>query len=127
MLPAEKVTLEDENLKWFPIKKLPQLGFDHKEIIIKAYHDLQQKVVVEPIIFELLPDKFTLNELQQAYEAVLDIEIDNRNFRKKAIGKTYIVSLDEKKMGTSKKPANLYMFSKDVFNKTVNNNNVAFF
>jgi len=76
----------------------------------------------EPLIFELLPDKFTLNELQFAYESVYETEVDNRNFRKKAIGKTYIVALDEKRTGNSKKPASLYMFSKDIYEKmgTVN-------
>jgi len=72
-----------------------------------------------------LEDKFTLNELQFAYESVLDIEIDNRNFRKKAISKTYIVPLDEKRVGPeSKKPANLYMFSKDIYEKTANRNHI---
>lgn len=124
LLPKEKVILNDENTKWFPIKKLPLLGFDHKEIIASAKNDLQQSVMSEPVIFEFLPNKFTLNELQMAYESVLDIEIDNRNFRKKAISKTYIVQLDEKRVGGSKKPANLYMFSKDVYQKVSNKNHI---
>ncbi|MGQ1891061.1 NUDIX hydrolase [Thermophagus sp. OGC60D27] len=118
LLPTEKVTLKNDNVKWFHIKKVPPLGFDHEEIITRAYDDLKQKVMVEPTIFEFLPDKFTLNELQQAYQSVLDITIDNRNFRKKIIGKTYIVPLPEKRTGISKKPANLYMFSRDIFEKT---------
>nr|WP_320119603.1 NUDIX hydrolase [uncultured Marinifilum sp.] len=124
LLPAQLIELKDDNTSWFPVKKLPQLGFDHKEIISRAIEDLKQKVMSEPIIFEFLPDKFTLNELQLAYEAVLDIEIDNRNFRKKAIGKTYIVRLDEKRVGNSKKPANLYVFSKDIYEKTNNKNQI---
>lgn len=124
LLPKENVTLKDENTKWFPIKEIPQLGFDHNEIINSAYNDLKQKVMSEPLIFEFLPDKFSLNELQLAYESILDIEIDNRNFRKKAISKTYIVQLDEKRVGISKKPANLYMFSKDIYEKTNKKNNI---
>lgn len=124
LLPVEKVRLNDSNVKWFSLKQLPQLGFDHAEIIAAAYSELQKNVMSEPIIFEFLPDKFTLNELQLAYESVLDIEIDNRNFRKKAISKTYIVQLDEKKVGGSKKPANLYMFSKDIYEKTSNKNHI---
>lgn len=118
LLPAERVKLPDENTSWFHIKDLPVLGFDHKQIAEKALADLRQKVMTEPLIFELLSDKFTLNELQSAYEAVLDLEIDNRNFRKKAISKTYIVPLDEKRIGASKKPAKLYMFSKDIYKRT---------
>ncbi len=123
LLPTHKVMLKNENIQWYRIKNLPLLGFDHNEIITRAYADLQQKVMSEPLIFEFLDDKFTLNELQLAYESVLDVEIDNRNFRKKAIGKTYIVSLDEKRVGgASKKPAKLYMFSKDIYEKTSNKN-----
>lgn len=118
LLPSERITLKNANTQWFSLKDLPPLGFDHKQIIEHACTDLKQKVMVEPLIFELLPDKFTLNELQVAYEAVLDIEIDNRNFRKKAISKTYIVPLDEKRTGTSKKPASLFMFSRDIYNRT---------
>jgi hypothetical protein len=124
LLPSSQVTLKDNNTQWFPINNLPQLGFDHKEIIARAYTDLQQKVMSEPVIFEFLEDKFTLNELQLAYEAILDIQIDNRNFRKKAISKTYIVPLDEKRVGTSKKPAQLYMFSRDIYTKISNKHSV---
>lgn len=127
LLPANLVSTKNTDLEWFSIHKLPQLGFDHKDIIMKAYEELQQKIMTEPIIFELLPDKFTLNELQAAYEAILNIKIDNRNFRKKAISKTYIVPLDEKRIGTSKKPANLFMFSKDVYEKTANKNYIINF
>ncbi|MGQ8336233.1 NUDIX hydrolase [Sunxiuqinia sp. A32] len=125
LLPTELVSLKDDNLKWFSVNELPQLGFDHKEIIMKAYEDLQQKVMIEPIIFEFLPDKFTLNELQIAYEEVLNIKIDNRNFRKKAIGKKYIVPLEEKRKGISKKPANLYMFSRDIYDRIANKNQIV--
>ncbi|WP_372773873.1 NUDIX domain-containing protein [Mangrovibacterium sp.] len=118
LLPAESVQLKDENIQWYPIQKLPKLGFDHEEIIRQAYADLQLKVMSEPVIFEFLDDRFTLNELQFAYESVLDVEIDNRNFRKKAISKAYIVPLDEKRVGgASKKPAGLYMFSRDIYEK----------
>lgn len=118
LLPTERMTLKSENTQWFPLKDLPLLGFDHKHIIDHACTDLKQKALVQPLIFELLPDKFTLNELQLAYKSVLDIEIDNRNFRKKAISKTYIVPLDEKRTGASKRPASLYMFSRDIYDRT---------
>ncbi len=118
LLPTERITLKSGNTQWFPLNDLPQLGFDHKQIIEHACTDLKQKVMVEPLIFDLLPDRFTLNELHVAYEAVLKVEIDNRNFRKKAISKTYIVPLDEKRTGASKKPSKLFMFSRDIYNRT---------
>jgi hypothetical protein len=124
LLPINRITLRNKNTQWFSINDLPKLGFDHNEIIERAYNFVRQKIKSDPIIFEFLEDKFTLNELQMAYEAVLDIYMDNRNFRKKAISKTYIVQLDEKRIGTSKKPANLYMFSQDIYNKTYNKNNL---
>lgn len=124
LLPTQMVDLRNENTKWFPIKELPILGFDHHEIITYASEDLKNKVMSEAVIFEFLPDKFTLNELQLAYESVLNIEIDNRNFRKKAISKTYIVPLDEKRVGGSKKPARLFMFSKDIYEKTSSKNHI---
>ncbi len=118
LLPADRISLNSKNTSWFHIKELPPLGFDHKQIIEFSLADLRQKVLAEPMIFELLPDKFTLNQLQAAYEAVLDKDIDNRNFRKKAVHKAYIVPLDEKRTGASKKPSMLYMFSRDIYNRT---------
>ena len=118
-LPIETINIEEkEDLKWFPINKLPEIGFDHESIITDAYEDLKSKIMTEPIMFDLVPMKFTLNELQIAYEIALNITLDNRNFRKKAISKPYIVPLeDKKKTEMSKKPSKLYMFSSDIFEK----------
>ncbi|MGJ8734004.1 MAG: NUDIX hydrolase [Cellulophaga sp.] len=110
------------NAKWFPVNNLPEVGFDHKNIILEAYEDLKVKCLSEPIIFKLLPDKFTINEVQDLYQSILCIEIDNRNFRRKLINKKYIIALDEKQVGVSKKPAQLYMFSKDIYDKMFQKN-----
>ena len=104
------------------MNELPKLGFDHHQIIVEAYEDLKIKCLQDPIIFELLPDKFTINEVQDVYQSILGIEIDNRNFRRKLINKKYIVPLDEKQIGVSKKPAQLYMFSKDIYTKMFQKN-----
>ncbi|MEH6771255.1 NUDIX hydrolase [Maribacter arcticus] len=124
LLNTEDVKLKnnDHNVKWFPVRKLPELGFDHEQIIKEAYEDLKTKCLSEPIIFELLPDKFTINDVQDAYQSILAIEIDNRNFRKKIISKKYIIPLDEKQVGVSKKPAQLYMFSRDIYEKMFKKN-----
>lgn len=79
------------------------MGFDHRRIINEAYADLKAKSLSEPIIFELLPNKFTVKELQDVYESILGIEIDNRNFRRKLLTKKYLIELDEKQVGISKK------------------------
>jgi len=124
LLKTEDVSIEDNKYKaqWFSINDLPELGFDHKHIILEAYEDLKTKCLQEPIIFELLPDKFTINDVQDLYQSILGIEIDNRNFRRKLINKKYLVPLDEKQVGVSKKPAQLYMFSKDIYNKMFQKN-----
>lgn len=124
LLKTDSVDIKNNKYqaKWFPVEELPELGFDHKEIILEAHEDLKTKCLSEPIIFELLPDKFTINDVQDLYISILGIEIDNRNFRRKLINKKYIIPLDEKQVGVSKKPAQLYMFSKDVYKKMFQKN-----
>jgi 8-oxo-dGTP diphosphatase len=119
LVKTHEVNLENNthHPQWFPMNNLPELGFDHKDIINEAYIDLKEKSLYKPIIFELLPDKFTIKELQDTYESILGNEIDNRNFRRKVLTKKYIVELDEKQVGISKRPSQLFMFSKDVYQK----------
>ncbi|MDO6516650.1 NUDIX hydrolase [Zobellia uliginosa] len=124
LLKTDDVDLKNNKYqaKWFPVSDLPQLGFDHEKIILEAYEDLKTKCLSEPIIFKLLPDKFTINEVQDLYQSILGIEIDNRNFRRKLIKKKYIIALDEKQVGVSKRPAQLYMFSLDLYEKMFKKN-----
>ena len=124
LLQTYEVDLKNNkyNAQWFPIHNLPQLGFDHKKIIDQALADLKTKAMNKPIVFEMLSDKFTINELQDIFESVLDIKLDNRNFRRKMITKKYLIGLDEKQIGVTKKPSKLYMFSKDIYEKMHKNN-----
>ncbi|MBU2938556.1 NUDIX domain-containing protein [Lacinutrix sp. C3R15] len=124
LLKTEDVDLKNNKnkAKWFPVNNLPEVGFDHEQIILEAYEDLKVKCLSKPIIFKLLPDKFTINDVQDLYQSILGIEIDNRNFRRKLINKKYIIALDEKQVGVSKKPAQLYMFSKDIYDKMFQKN-----
>lgn len=119
LLKSSEISIKciSKKAKWFDINKLPVLGFDHKQIINEAFEDLKTKSLYSSIIFELLPDKFTIKDLQDLYESLLTIKIDNRNFRRKVLSKKYIIPLDEKKIGVSKKPAQLFMFSKDIYKK----------
>jgi 8-oxo-dGTP diphosphatase len=109
---------EHQQTKWFPANKLPILGFDHEKIILKALECLRIKLSREPIGFELLPEKFTLTQMQKLYEAVLGTKFDRRNFRKKVAQMKYLIPLDEKQTGVAHKPAQVYIFSRDVYDRT---------
>ena len=109
---------EHRNVSWYPINDLPELGFDHQQIIEKALEQLRIKVRHEPVVFELLPEKFTISQLQDIYEAILGTSFDRRNFRKKVSQMKYIIALDEKQKGVAHKPAQIYIFSKDVYDRT---------
>ena len=124
LLKTEEVDIINNQYQpnWFPVKDLPNLGFDHEQIIMEALENLKTKCLSEPIIYELLPDKFTINEVQDVYQSILNIELDNRNFRRKLISKKWIIALEEKQTGVSKKPSQLYMFSKDIYEKLVHTN-----
>ena len=124
LLKTEDVDINKNQYQanWFPVMNLPNLGFDHEQIILEAMEDLKTKCLSEPIIFKLLPDKFTINEVQEVYQSILNIEFDNRNFRRKLIAKKYIIALDEKQVGVSKKPSQLYMFSKEVYERLFQKN-----
>lgn len=114
-----KLSRQKDKAEWFPIHDLPDLGFDHKEIIDKTLEIMKIKARMEPIIvFELLPEKFTLTQLQKVYEAITDTPLDRRNFRKKVAQMRFIVPLDEKQKGVSHKPAQLHFFSREVYERT---------
>jgi 8-oxo-dGTP diphosphatase len=115
-----KLSVKDKNIQWFPVEVIAEmeLAFDHKQIYFKALEALRSKVKLEPIVFELLPDRFTLTQLQKLYEAVLGIQFDKRNFRKKVSQMEYLVPLKEKQKGVAHKPAQLFVFSRDVYEKT---------
>ncbi|MHA3772921.1 NUDIX hydrolase [Verrucomicrobiota bacterium sgz303538] len=95
---------------WFPVADLPTLAFDHREILKTALERLRGKVRYEPIGFELLPPKFTLSQLQHLYEAVLQTEVDKRNFRKKILSMELLVPLDEQVRTGAHRPAQLFRF-----------------
>jgi 8-oxo-dGTP diphosphatase len=102
---------------WIDVKQVPRLAFDHAEIIAAGLKHLQLSLRNEPIGFELLPDKFTIRELQTLYEVILDCSLDNRNFRKKILKSRYLVQLDEKQRGVAHKPAHFYRFDRHTFEK----------
>ena len=108
----------NRKVKWTPVENIEALAFDHNEVLISALDDLRIQMRTSPIGYELLPKKFTLSQLQKLYEVIYDTRIDKRNFRKKLSRMNYIVPLNEKQKGVAHKPAQLYMFSREVFEMT---------
>jgi 8-oxo-dGTP diphosphatase len=97
---------------WFSVRELPDLAFDHKGIIELALARLRGKLEYTTVGFELLPDKFTLSELQRVYEIILDRPLDKRNFRKKIKQMDQLTALNEKRMKGVHRPAQLYSFKR---------------
>lgn len=94
---------------WFPVAGLPQLGFDHAEILSYAVERLRNKLEYTTVGFQLLPEKFTLTELQTVYEAILEKTLDKRNFRRKIAQLKILKPLREFQHG-GQRPAQLFKF-----------------
>jgi len=103
--------------KWFSLKQAPDLIFDHHRMVELAVSRLKYRAKTEPIGFELLPDKFTMLQLQNLYESVLNEKLDKRNFTSKINALGILVKLDEKDMESSKKGSYLYQFDTDKYNE----------
>ncbi len=99
--------------EWMDINEIPALGFDHNEIFDYALNKLRTDIETYHIGFELLPKKFTLGQLQQLYEVILDKKLDKRNFRKSIKKLDDLIPLNEKQKGVYHKPAQLYSFDKN--------------
>ena len=97
--------------KWFPLDETPALAFDHDFILRKATQRLREQLHFQPIGFELLPEKFTLKELQSLYEAILGIHFARRNFAKKMFHLEILTDIEETVWPTPKREAKLYKFN----------------
>ena len=97
--------------RWFPLDEIPALAFDHDHMLRMATQRLRQEIHFHPIGFELLPEKFTLRELQSLYEAILGITFDRRNFAKKMLHLEILNELDETVWPTPKREAKLFSFN----------------
>lgn len=107
--PASSRTTE--NPEFFPVTDLPKLAYDHKTIIEYAHERLSAKITYTNAIFGLLPELFTLSQLQKAYEAVFCRDLDKRNFRKKFLSLGLIQETDKVHMQGAHRPAKLYKFN----------------
>jgi len=106
--------------EWYPITTIPALAFDHNHIVNKAFETLKSKLQSQPLGFELLPEKFTLGQLQKLYEIILGTELDKRNFRRKILNKKILIPLIEKQKGVPHKQAQLFMFDKEKYEEVKN-------
>lgn len=103
-----KLQLSHNELNWHPVNEVKKLAFDHKIILDSCLGRLQEQVMDHPVIFNLLPEKFSLRELQELYEAILGLELDRRNFRKKISIKDWLVDIDEMENDVPHRPGKLY-------------------
>lgn len=112
----EKQITHEYHAEWFPLKKIPPLIFDHLGMVKRAKARLQYKAAFHPILFELLPVKFTLPQLQNLYEGVYEVEIDKRNFSRKVLSTGLLVKQTYKDRESSKKGAFYYKLNKKKYN-----------
>ena len=113
--------IENFGAKWFSLSNVPNLIFDHEHMVDKAIKRLRLRTSINPIGFELLPEKFTMRQLQKLYEAILDKELDKRNFISKINSMDILVKLNEKDMSSSTKGSYLYKFDQNKYDKKQSN------
>ena len=105
--------------QWVDVDSIQRLAMDHKQILSAALAVLCREMLQSPVAFELLPRKFTIRALQNLYSAVLGIEIDNRNFRKKILASGFLTPTAEREQGVAHKPAQYYTFNKNAYKKAL--------
>ncbi|MCS4434640.1 NUDIX hydrolase [Aquiflexum gelatinilyticum] len=101
-----------DECQWWILEEVPELLFDHNEILKKALHSLRLELNYQPVGYNLLSEKFTMPEMMRMYEAILGSKIDPRNFQKKILNSGIVIKLNEVKKGLAHKSPNLYMFDK---------------
>ena len=117
----EEEVSSEYTAKWFDMNELPELIFDHEQMVEKALNRLRRKTKTQPVGLKLLPDKFTLPQLMTLYEAILQQSFDKRNFRKKILSFGVLNKLDEKDKTNSKKGAFFYTFDKEKYDELIQN------
>ena len=121
---AKAASWADE-LKWVPINEVGELAFDHNEVLASTYQILKYKLKREPVCFDLLPEKFALNEMQQLFEYAFDTSMDKANFRKK-IKSIPLINLNVKQKNVNHRPANLFEFDDSAYEEQINEGNYTF-
>ena len=103
-----KLSIDHHDLHWHQVNDIKKLAFDHSQILNTCLQRLRNQVMEHPVAFNLLQDKFSLRELQEVYEAILDTKLDRRNFRKKMAVKDWLEDLNEMETNLSHRPGKLY-------------------
>jgi ADP-ribose pyrophosphatase YjhB (NUDIX family) len=116
----EKQLNTDYSPEWFPLNQLPDLIFDHREMVDLAKKQLCYKAALHPILFELLPPKFTIPQLQNLYENIYDSMFDKRNFSRKVLSTGLVIKQKDKEKNNSKKGAYYYKLNKRRYNANFN-------
>lgn len=106
-----------KTVSWKPVDDIDSMAFDHLEILQKAQQQLHSKLKIQPIGFNLLPEKFTLSQLHKLYEVIAGKELDKRNFRRKMIKLEIVEKLYEKQKGVPHKPSSFYQFNLENYQK----------
>ena len=106
-----KLKIYDNELHWHDVQNVTDLAFDHQEIFDTCYKRLQKRILEHPLGFNLLPKKFSLRELQNLYESILDTKMDRRNFRKKFFAMDLLTDLNEMEQDVPHRPGKLYQFN----------------
>lgn len=106
----DRELVEKHGAHWYDLEDVPDLVLDHGQMVNDALERLKRKARFQPIGFELLPEKFTLPQLQKLYEAIYQTKLDARNFRKKVLSHNVLEKLDEKDKTSSRRGAFLYKF-----------------
>jgi 8-oxo-dGTP diphosphatase len=113
-----ELKIHDNDLHWHSVSTLTEMAFDHKEIVEACYQWLQKRIQEHPLGFNLLPEKFSLRELQNLYEAILGITLDRRNFRKKFASMDLLIDIDEMEQDVPHRPGKLYKFNFEKYEKS---------
>lgn len=103
---------DEHHAEWFPMNKIPKLIFDHRQMVEMAKERIRYKAAHHPILFELLPPKFTLPQMQCLYEAIYETKLDKRNFSRKLLSTGLLIKLKDKEKESSKKGAFYYKLDK---------------
>lgn len=111
----DRMLANEHGAHWLSLHQIPELIFDHSQMLADAMARLRDEARFHPIGFELLPEKFSLPQLRNLYEEIYQRPLDKRNFRKKILAMDILEKLDEKDKSTSKKGANLYRFDKEKY------------
>ncbi|MBD2699127.1 NUDIX hydrolase [Spirosoma sp. BT702] len=108
-----------DECRWWDINQVPPLLFDHNDMITLALKTLRRQLTYQPIGYNLLPEKFTMPDLQQLYETILGQSLDRRNFQKRMLGYDILERLEERKTGGAHKAPYLYRFDKEKYEKAL--------